>query len=89
MTSVYGLTLQNEVDRLRIPACKRFSSYHMSIMATEYIPMLKLLGNRACGGYDGPSQESLRNLEMEDFDFDKMDLDEQSRGISDDDIEDW
>ncbi|KAK7346330.1 hypothetical protein VNO80_20847 [Phaseolus coccineus] len=80
---------KNEVDRLRIPACKRFSSYHMSIMATEYMPMLKLLGNRACGGYDGPSQKSSRNLEMEDFDFDKMDLDEQSRGISDDDIEDW
>ncbi|XP_014505924.1 cell cycle checkpoint protein RAD17 isoform X2 [Vigna radiata var. radiata] len=79
---------KNEVDRLRIPACKRFSSYHMSIMATEYMPMLKLLGNRACG-YDGPSQKSSRNLEMEDFDFDKMDLDEQSMGLSDDDIEDW
>jgi len=51
--------------------------------------MLKLLGDRACGGFDGPSQESIRNLEMEDFDFDKMDLDEQSRDISDDDIEDW
>ncbi|KAG2408817.1 Cell cycle checkpoint protein [Vigna angularis] len=63
-------------------------SYHMSIMATEYMPMLKLLGNRACG-YDGPSQKSSQNLEMEDFDFDKMDLDEQSMGLSDDDIEDW
>ncbi|RDX92318.1 Cell cycle checkpoint protein RAD17, partial [Mucuna pruriens] len=84
-TSLY----KNEVDRLRIPACKRFSSYHMSIMATEYMPMLKLLGNRACGGYDELGQESLLNLEMEDFDFDKMDLDEQSRGTSDDDIEDW
>lgn len=51
--------------------------------------MLKLLGNRACGGYHEPSQESLVNLEMEDFDFDKMDLDEQSRETSDDDIEDW
>ncbi|XP_047168452.1 cell cycle checkpoint protein RAD17 isoform X1 [Vigna umbellata] len=79
---------KKEVDRLRIPACKRFSSYHMSIMATEYMPMLKLLGNRACG-YDGPSQKSSQNLEMEDFDFDKMDLDEQSMGLSDDDIEDW
>ncbi|XP_020203810.1 cell cycle checkpoint protein RAD17 isoform X1 [Cajanus cajan] len=69
---------KNEVDRLRIPACRRFSSYHTSIMATEYMPMLKLLGNRACD-----------DLEMEDFDFDKMDLDEQSRGTSDDDIEDW
>jgi len=57
-------------------------------MATEYMPMLKLLGNRACG-YDGPSQKSSPNLEMEDFDFDKMDLDEQSMGLSDDDIEDW
>ncbi|CAJ1942319.1 unnamed protein product [Sphenostylis stenocarpa] len=80
---------KNEVDRLRIPARKRFSSYHMSIMATEYMPMLKLLGNRACGDYHEPSQKSSRGLEMEDFDFNKMDLDEQSRSISDDDIEDW
>ncbi|TKY55933.1 Cell cycle checkpoint protein RAD17 [Spatholobus suberectus] len=80
---------KNEVDRLRIPPYKRFSSYHKSIIATEYMPMLKLLGNRACGGYHEPSQESALNLEMEDFDFDKMDLDEQSRGTSDDDIEDW
>ncbi|KAK7376131.1 hypothetical protein VNO78_34985 [Psophocarpus tetragonolobus] len=81
---------KNEVDRLRIPACKRFSSYHMSIVTTEYMPMLKLLGNRGCGGgFHDPSQESLLNLEIEDFDFDKMDLDEQSRETSDDDIEDW
>ncbi|KAG4939160.1 hypothetical protein AAZX31_16G111500 [Glycine max] len=80
---------KNEVDRLRIPACRRFSSYHMSIMTTEYMPMLKLLGNGAWGGHHEPSPESLLNLEMEDFDFDKMDLDGQSREISDDDIEDW
>ena len=41
------------------------------------------------GGHHEPSPESLLNLEMEDFDFDKMDLDGQSREISDDDIEDW
>lgn len=89
MTFFHDLTLQNEVDRLRIPACRRFSSYHMSIMTTEYMPMLKLLGNGAWGGHHEPSPESLLNLEMEDFDFDKMDLDGQSREISDDDIEDW
>ncbi|KAK7360237.1 hypothetical protein VNO77_02220 [Canavalia gladiata] len=80
---------KNEMDRLRIPAYKRLSSYHMSIIATEYMPMLKLLGNGACGGFLEPSQESILNLEMEDFDFDKMSLDEQGRGTSDDDIEDW
>ncbi|KAK7262979.1 hypothetical protein RJT34_30562 [Clitoria ternatea] len=80
---------KNEMDRLRIPASKRLSSYHMSVMATEYMPMLKLIGSRACGGYDERSQESLMNLEMEDFDFDKVSLDERARGTSDDDIEDW
>lgn len=50
---------------------------------------LESLPANACGGYDEPSQESLLYLEMEDFDFDKMDLDEQSKETSDDDIEDW
>ena len=71
--------------RLRVPDCKLLSSYNMSVMATEYMHMLKLLGNRACGGY----QESVQNLDMEDVDFDKMSLDAQESGISDDDIEDW
>ncbi|XP_027346672.1 cell cycle checkpoint protein RAD17 isoform X2 [Abrus precatorius] len=81
---------KNEIDRLRIPASKRLSSYHMSIIATEYMPMLKLFGKRAYdGGYHEPSPESSLNLEMEDFNFDKISLDEEGRETSDDDIEDW
>ncbi|XP_061358986.1 cell cycle checkpoint protein RAD17 isoform X2 [Gastrolobium bilobum] len=78
-----------EMFRPRIPACKQWGSYQMSIMATEYMPMFKLLGNRAYGRYHEPSQESVGNLDMEDFDFDKVSLDDQARATSDDDIEDW
>ncbi|KAJ1413042.1 P-loop containing nucleoside triphosphate hydrolase [Sesbania bispinosa] len=81
-TSLYN---KNEMFRQRFPACKRLSSHHTSIMATEYMPMFKFLGNTACGGY----QESVQNLDMEDFDFDKLGLDDQAKESSDDDIEDW
>lgn len=89
LTSFHDLPLQKEMSRLRIPACKGLSSCHMSIMATEYMPIFKLLGNRACVGYDEYHQESVQNFDMEEVDFDKMSLDDQARGTSDDDIEDW
>ncbi|KAK2355512.1 cell cycle checkpoint protein RAD17 [Trifolium repens] len=75
---------KNEMFRQRIPACNRASSCHMSIMATEYMPMFKLLGNRVASGYNELYQESVQNLDTENFDIDKMSLDD-----SDDDIEDW
>jgi len=68
--------------RQRIPACNQLSSYHMSVMATEYMPMFKLLGNRVGSGYDELHQES-------NIDIDKMSLDGEAMEISDDDIEDW
>lgn len=71
------------------PAYQRLSSYHMSIMATEYMPMFKLLGNKACGGYDELHQESVENLDMGDYELDKMSLDDPAMVISDDDMEDW
>ncbi|PNY05935.1 cell cycle checkpoint protein rad17-like [Trifolium pratense] len=80
---------RNEMFRQRIPACNRSSSYHMSIMATEYMPMFKLLGNRVGSGYNEPHQESVQNLDTENFDIDKMSLDDEAMEISDDDIEDW
>ncbi|XP_057419597.1 cell cycle checkpoint protein RAD17 [Lotus japonicus] len=80
---------KNEMLRQRIPAYQRLSSYHMSIMATEFMPMYKLLGNRACGEYDELHQESVENLDMEDFELDKMSLDDPAMAISEDDIEDW
>jgi hypothetical protein len=54
----------------------------MSVMATEYMPMFKLLGNRVGSGYDELHQES-------NIDIDKMSLDGEAMEISDDDIEDW
>ncbi|MED6209714.1 hypothetical protein PIB30_057370 [Stylosanthes scabra] len=68
---------KDELFRSRVADCK-LSSYNMSIMATEYRPMQKLLGDRAC------YQDSVQDLDMEDVDFDKMHLDAQE----DDDIED-
>jgi hypothetical protein len=61
----------------------------MSIMATEYMPMFKLLGNRVASGYKELHQESVQNLDTENFDIDKMCLDDEAMEISDDDIEDW
>jgi hypothetical protein len=61
----------------------------MSIMATEYMPMFKLLGNRVTSGYKELHQESVQNLDTENFDIDKMCLDDEAMEISDDDIEDW
>ncbi|XP_019423498.1 PREDICTED: cell cycle checkpoint protein RAD17 isoform X1 [Lupinus angustifolius] len=83
-----SLHKKNEMLRLRFPVCKCSSSYHMSVMATEYMPILKWLGNRASVVYHEPHQELLKNMDMEDVDFDQMSLDEQV-GYSDDDIEDW
>ncbi|GAU34210.1 hypothetical protein TSUD_209920 [Trifolium subterraneum] len=80
---------KNEMFRQRIPACNRSSSYHMSIMATEYMPMFKLLGNRVGSGYNELHQESVQNLDTENFDIDKMSLDDEAMEISEDDIEDW
>ncbi|CAI8609001.1 unnamed protein product [Vicia faba] len=80
---------KNEMFRQRIPACNQLSSYHMSVMATEYMPMFKLLGNRVGSAYNELDQESAQNLDMEDFDTDKMSLDGEAMEISDDDIEDW
>ncbi|WJX88419.1 hypothetical protein P8452_70513 [Trifolium repens] len=80
---------KNEMFRQRIPACNRASSCHMSIMATEYMPMFKLLGNRVASGYNELHQESVQNLDTENFDIDKMCLDDEAMEISDDDIEDW
>ncbi|KAK2408820.1 cell cycle checkpoint protein RAD17 [Trifolium repens] len=80
---------KNEMFRQRIPACNRTSSCHMSIMATEYMPMFKLLGNRVASGYKELHQESVQNLDTENFDIDKMCLDDEAMEISDDDIEDW
>ncbi|AET03748.1 putative checkpoint protein Rad17/Rad24 [Medicago truncatula] len=73
---------KNKMLRQRIPACNQLSSYHMSVMATEYMPMFKLLGNRVGSGYDELHQES-------NIDIDKMSLDGEAMEISDDDIEDW
>jgi hypothetical protein len=56
----------------------------MSIMATEYMPMFKLLGNRVGSGYSELHQESVQNL-----DIDTMCLDDEAMEISDDEIEDW
>ncbi|KAI5418729.1 hypothetical protein KIW84_043091 [Lathyrus oleraceus] len=61
----------------------------ISFMATEYIPMFKLLGDRVGSGYNELDQESVQNMDMEDFDTDKMSLDGEAMEISDDDIEDW
>lgn len=61
----------------------------MSVMATEYIPMFKLLGDRVGSGYNELDQESMQNMDMEDFDTEKMSLDGEAMEISDDDIEDW
>ncbi|CAL0313260.1 unnamed protein product [Lupinus luteus] len=83
-----SLHKKNEMLRLRFPACKCLSSYHISVMATEYMPISKLLGNRACGVYHEPHQELLKNMDMEDVGFDQMSLYEQLE-TSDDDIEDW
>ncbi|CAL0330794.1 unnamed protein product [Lupinus luteus] len=80
---------KNEMLRMTFPACKGLSSYHISVMATEYMPIFKFLGKRACGIYDEPNQESVKNMDMEDVDFDQMSLDDEAEGISDDDIEDW
>ncbi|KAI5418726.1 cell cycle checkpoint protein RAD17 isoform X1 [Lathyrus oleraceus] len=80
---------KSEMFRQRIPACNQLSSYHMSVMATEYIPMFKLLGDRVGSGYNELDQESVQNMDMEDFDTDKMSLDGEAMEISDDDIEDW
>lgn len=55
----------------------------MSIMATEYVPMFKLLGNRAGNEYQELYQESVHNLDTEDFDLDKMSLDDQAMEASD------
>lgn len=73
---------KNTMLRQRIPAFNQLSSYHMSVMATEYMPMFKLLGNRVGSGYDELHQES-------NIDIDKMSLDGEAMEISDDDIEDW
>lgn len=83
------LPLQNEMFRQRVHACKQLSSCHMSVMATEYMPMFKLLGNRAGSGYQELSQESEQNMDTENFDCDKMSIDDQAMETSDDDIEDW
>lgn len=86
---MYDLLLQNEMFRQRVPACNQLSSYHMSIMATEYMPMFKLLGNRVGSGYNELDQESVQNLDTENFEINKMSIDDEAMEISDDDIEDW
>ncbi|XP_027192988.1 cell cycle checkpoint protein RAD17 isoform X2 [Cicer arietinum] len=80
---------KNEMFRQRVPACNQLSSYHMSIMATEYMPMFKLLGNRVGSGYNELDQESVQNLDTENFEINKMSIDDEAMEISDDDIEDW
>ncbi|KAL1370566.1 cell cycle checkpoint protein RAD17 isoform X1 [Arachis hypogaea] len=71
---------KDELFRLRDSDWK-LSSYNTSVMAMEYMPMQKLLGDRAC------YQDSVQDLDMEDADFDKMNLDAQED--DDDEIEDW
>ncbi|XP_016202958.1 cell cycle checkpoint protein RAD17 [Arachis ipaensis] len=71
---------KDELFRLRDSDWK-LSSYNTSVMAMEYMPMQKLLGDRAC------YQDSVQDLDMEDVDVDKMNLDAQED--DDDDIEDW
>ncbi|KAI4327760.1 hypothetical protein L6164_020185 [Bauhinia variegata] len=82
---------KNEMFRQRIADCKGFSSSNLSVIVTEYMPTFKLLGNKASGCFKSP-QVSVQNLGMKDVDsFDKMSLEDQASGTSDDDddIEDW
>ena len=71
--------------RQRIGACNGLSLHDVSVMATEYMPMFKLLGNRASEYLES----SLGFFDLKEVDFDKMSLNDQTSGISDDDIEEW
>ncbi|RYR27740.1 hypothetical protein Ahy_B01g051777 [Arachis hypogaea] len=62
-------------ERFGLTGFRRFSTGLI-----EYMPMQKFLEDRAC------YQDSVQDLDMEDIDFDKMNLDAQE---DDDDIEDW
>ncbi|KAF7809635.1 cell cycle checkpoint protein RAD17 [Senna tora] len=73
---------KNEMFRQRITAYKGLSSCHTSVMATEYMPALKLLGGRL----ESP-QLSVHDFDMEDIDFDQMSLHGEEN--DDDEIEDW
>ncbi|XVF15946.1 hypothetical protein REPUB_Repub09cG0199700 [Reevesia pubescens] len=73
---------QNEMLRQRFSAdggSSRLSE--VSVIATEYLPVLKWLGYRSSG--------SLETQDSEGDSSQRMSIDEQESEISDDDIEDW
>lgn len=73
---------------------KKFTDYnglnssHVSVIATEYAPVLKWLGYRTSGGHE-VHDVSMQGNSTEDDSFDNMSLDEPETEISDDEIEDW
>ncbi|XP_022751475.1 cell cycle checkpoint protein RAD17-like isoform X3 [Durio zibethinus] len=74
---------QNEMLRQRFMAGSGSSSLsEVSVIATEYIPVLKWLGYRTSSGLETHDSEddSSQTMSM---------IDEQESKISDDDIEDW
>lgn len=80
------ILFQNEMFRRKLTAYKGLSSCHVSVMATEYMPVLKLLGNKTLQYPESPGL-SVDDFEMEDIDIDQMNLHDEEN--DDDEIEDW
>ncbi|XP_054810722.1 cell cycle checkpoint protein RAD17 [Prosopis cineraria] len=76
---------KNKIIKQRVADFEGLVSCNTSVMATEYTPLLKWIGNRACGEYRQSPQLSVHELDMDLIDFDQMVLDDQN----DDEIEDW
>lgn len=62
------------------------ASCNTSVIATEYIPVSKWIGNRARGEYHESPQLSVHDLDMDGIDIDQMNIDDKE---DDDDIEDY
>ncbi|XP_028805932.1 cell cycle checkpoint protein RAD17 isoform X2 [Neltuma alba] len=76
---------KNKMLKQRVAEFEGLTSCNTSVMATEYMPVLKWLGNRTCGEYCESSQSSVHDLDMDGIDFDQMILNDQEN----DEIEDW
>jgi cell cycle checkpoint protein len=72
---------------------RRFSGYSgltlsdLSVVTTEYTPVLKWLGCGTSGGLE--THQDLMQYNKTEKGFDNMSLDDQEIEITDDEIEDW
>ncbi|KAK4260676.1 hypothetical protein QN277_003759 [Acacia crassicarpa] len=77
---------KNKMLKQRVAEFEGLTSCNASVIATEYIPVSKWIGNRARGEYHESPQLLADDLDMDGIDFDQMILDDQE---NDDEIEDW